>query len=461
MTEINDLEFLKMLKSDEETIKIKGHHIDLQDSLHIDMKEKSFYFEDCVITGQRIDFSCFEKNENEYQSIQFINCAISNDLFIKDCKLHTVEFRNVDITSQSFHITTADVKYLSFSGSSDNHNKINSLMLNNIKNEEGLNDLDFRLNDIKTFVIHNSNINTITINVNKIDRLSVDGLICNKSLLFWKNVIINYSNIKDSTINEFVGKGSTYGSELNFEQTIFNGICRLEQVPDKINSSLKFKECTFDKSVYFDESYFYELSISGTFFKDIVSFNSTTVHIVKFKSVHFDKVAFFNNFRILLKNLVDIGTIRIIKNQLSKTENKIDYLDYNVIEHNRLLSDKNLSINDRWLLKLNKKSNNFGSSWIKAVGFTMKVSWFGFLCLLIVNSFLENSGYNYEVNFNSKLVSFQEIIKEWLRFTFSFDLRSYQNYESNGFLLLTFFFFKIFIGYGIYQTIAAFRKHSK
>ncbi|HFK5599043.1 TPA: hypothetical protein ACG0AT_003627, partial [Elizabethkingia anophelis] len=124
-------------------------------------------------------------------------------------------------------------------------------------------------------------------------------------------------------------------------------------------------------------------------------------------------------------------------------------------------NDKNLNLNDKILLQLNKRSNNFGSSWLKAVWFTLKVSLFGFFVLLFVNTFLIDSGYKYEINLNSKWASLQEILKEWLRFTFSFDLRSYQNYESNGFLLFVFFFFKIFIGYGVYQTIAAFRKHSK
>lgn len=444
-----------------ETVKIFDTRIHLDTPIHIDMGNQSFYFENCIFTGQRIDFSNSKKETSDYQSLQFINCEISNDLFIKDCKLYRVEFLNVYIVSNSFHITTAEIKYISIIGSPERHSEIKSLMLNSLNFDTEITDLDFRLNNIETFAIHNCTFNTIMINANKINRLSFDKLNCNDYFQFWKNILTEFSTIKKSVINEFIGKGSIYGTELEFEQVIFKDVCRLESVPKNSKSSLTFKECTFDKSVYFDESHFYELSIIAAFFKDIVSFNSTTVSIIKFRSVHFDKVAFFNDFIILLKNLVDIGTIRIIKNQLYKTENKIDYIDYNVIEQNLLLNDKNLNLNDKILLKLNKRSNNFGSSWLKAVWFTLKVSLFGFFVLLFVNTFLVDNGYKYEININSKWASLQEILKEWLRFTFSFDLRSYQNYESNGFLLFVFFFFKIFIGYGVYQTIAAFRKHSK
>ncbi|WP_223557922.1 pentapeptide repeat-containing protein [Chryseobacterium lathyri] len=462
MRSIKDKEFIKLIEDFEpETIRIENIHVHIEESLSIDMRWQSFYFENCIFTGQRIDFYIYQLIEDSFQSLQFINCSISNDLFIKDCKLNIVEFRDVEITSKSLHITTSRIESISITGSSNKHNKIKSIVLNHLK-ETNLN-LDFRLNDIAELYIHECSFNKVMMNANEVNRLTFEEIDCSSYFQFWKNTLKENSIIKKSSFDEFIGKNSTYGAELKFEQVTFKDICRLELVPDKPISSLSFKECTFDKSAYFDDSNFHQLSINGTFFKDIVSFNSTTVSTIKFRSVHFDKVAFFNDFKILLKTLADLGTIRIIKTQLSKTDNKIDYLQYNALEQELLLKDKRTSTSDKILLKLNRKSNYFGNDWIRGVWFTLRMSIYGFIILLIWNGFLNNSGYNYLISFNSKLpnATCQEILREWLKFTFSFDLRSYRNYESHGVLLLIFFFFKIFIGYGVYQTIAAFRKHSK
>ncbi len=459
---INYKEFKSLLENFEpETLRIENLHIDLEEPLSFDLRWQSFYFNNCMLTGERLDFYINQKNDNEYQSIQFVDCSVSNDLYIKDCQLHTVEFRDVEITSKSFHITTSEIKSISITGSPNKHNKINSLVLHD------LNDLtpnfDFRLNNIDEFHINNCSFNKVMMNGNNIKKLNFEQLNCISYFEFWKNILKESSIVRKSSFNEFIGKNSTYGAELKFEQITFKDIFRLEHVPEKPLSSLTFNECVFDRSAYFDDSKFYQIAISGTFFKDITSFNSTSVSIIKLRSVHFDKIAFFNNFKIELKKLLDISTIRIIKNQLSKTENKIDYLQYNALEQELLLGDNTTQLSERILLKLNKKSNYFGNNWLKGVWFTLRMSVYGFILLLIANKFLSNSGYNYLISFNSQLPSanFQEMLREWLKFTFSFDLRSYKNYESHGILLFIFFFFKIFIGYGVYQTIAAFRKHSK
>lgn len=459
---INNKEFEALIENFEpETIRIENRHIHLEESFSIDMRWQSFYFENCIFTGKRIDFYVFQKKESQYQSLQFIKCSISNDLYVKDCQLHTVEFRDIEITSRNFNITTSEIKSISITGSSDNYNKIKSLVLHNL-NDVNLN-LDFRLNIIDDLHINNCSFNKVMMNGNEIIRLNFEQINCNSYFEFWKNIIKEYSIVEKSSLNEFIGKRSSYGAELKFNKVTFKDIFRLEYVPEKPLSSLTFNECIFDRSAYFDNSKFYQVTINGTFFKDITSFNSTSVSIIKLRSVHFDKIAFFNNFKVEFKKIMDIGTIRIIKNQLSKTENKIDYLQYNALEQELLLEDNTTQLSERILLRLNKKSNYFGNNWLKGVWFTLRMSIYGFVLLLITNKFLSNSGYNYLISFNSKLpnANFQEILREWLKFTFSFDLRSYKNYESHGVLLFIFFFFKIFIGYGVYQTIAAFRKHSK
>ncbi|WP_184158550.1 hypothetical protein [Flavobacterium nitrogenifigens] len=180
---------------------------------------------------------------------------------------------------------------------------------------------------------------------------------------------------------------------------------------------------------------------------------------IKLNRTHFDKVAFFNDINIRNPDNCDLKTIRLIKNHLLKVENKIDYLKYNAIEHNNLLRNSKLSVNDRILLNLNKQSNDFGNNWILGIKFTIKIGVQFFLLLLIVNSFVI-SRYPLYFNFKEEIASYSQILTEFLKFIFSFGFDN-KEIQSNGFLYLIFIASKIFIGYGIYQTISAFRKYGK
>ncbi|RZJ49906.1 MAG: hypothetical protein EOO44_17425, partial [Flavobacterium sp.] len=174
---INYKEFKSLLENFEpETLRIENLHIDLEEPLSFDLRWQSFYFNNCMLTGERLDFYINQKNDNEYQSIQFVDCSVSNDLYIKDCQLHTVEFRDVEITSKSFHITTSEIKSISITGSPNKHNTINSLVLHD------LNDLtpnfDFRLNNIDEFHINNCSFNKVMMNGNNIKKLNFEQLNC-------------------------------------------------------------------------------------------------------------------------------------------------------------------------------------------------------------------------------------------------------------------------------------------
>ncbi|MCL1690019.1 hypothetical protein CMT57_15075 [Elizabethkingia anophelis] len=440
----------------ENTLEICELHIDLEDYITIDVESHSIQFLNCKFTGERLDFICNDISQSsEYQCLQFKRCVIESDIYIKDCKFHTVEFDRTYLYAKHFHITTSQIKNINITEST-----IDSIILNNLNREDGV--LDFRLNNVgDVLMINNCRFKNVLMNMNKINRLSFDKLECDGYFQFWKSQLRGHSYIKKTIFGDYLSKQSHYGSDIDLRDIVFTDNFYLELIPEESKSSILFEKCIFEKGAYFDKSNINKLEMRASFFKDMVSFHGATVNIIKLKNIHFDKIAFFNDFKILLKNSIDIGTIRIIKNQLLKTDNKIDYQTYNVIEQNLLLTDINLNLNDKILLTLNKKSNYFGSSWIKGVRFTISLGLIGFNAMLLANNFI-NSDYQYIINPLSDLpnASFQEMIREWLKFTFSFDLRADKSYDSNGYLLLIFYFFKIFIGYGVYQTIAAFRKHS-
>lgn len=458
MKKINDIEFEKLINQcDSDNCVISDYEIDLENSINIDLSQKSLNFKNCFFKGARIDLYDFTTNESkdEFQSISFRDCVIENNFYIKDCSLYCVELLNVNISSQQFFIANSNIKRITITGSPDKYNQIASIFIDNIHNNES--DLDIRLNDfLDTLIISNSYFKSTTINANSIKRLNIYESEFETSFSFWKNRLLSYSFIDNNTFKDIEAKESDFGSETHFNKTKILGNCNFENVK---GNKLKFTKCNFEEYVYFDNSIVNELFFDTAFFKEIVSFQFLNCKSMKFNRTHFDKVAFFNDVEIENLNRCDLKTIRVIKNQLLKTENKIDYLKYNALEQNNLLSNKSLNFNDRTLLELNKKSNDFGNNWTKGVVFTLKKGVMFFSLLIIVNSFI-TSNYPLSININWNFAPFSQVLTEFLKFVFSLGFDN-QEIQSNGFLYLIFIIAKIYIGYGIYQTIAAFKKYGK
>lgn len=114
---------------------------------------------------------------------------------------------------------------------------------------------------------------------------------------------------------------------------------------------------------------------------------------------------------------------------------------------------------DKVLLFLNKISNNFGTNWMAGVNFTIFIGLFTLLPIVWVIYFK----YNYILYFDPSLkgignflYNFGQIINitEWS------DIKIYGE-EITGWSYVWLFIGRIFIGYGYYQTIQAFRKYGK
>ena len=218
----------------------------------------------------------------------------------------------------------------------------------------------------------------------------------------------------------------------------------------------KISNCSFENKVFFDNSFLGFLKLDTSFFSDIVSFQNFQCNTIELNRVHFDKVAFFNDINIKLLRNLDVKTISIIKNQLNKTDNNIDYVKMSALEKRKFFQSLSRKNSDFFVLWLNKISNNFGTSWLKGIWFTLKCSAIFFVLLLVVNNFVKSS-YPLSINIKQDWAKFDFILAEFLKFIFSFGFTS-PEFQSSGWLFLIFIVAKIFIGFGIYQTIAAFRK---
>ncbi len=172
------------------------------------------------------------------------------------------------------------------------------------------------------------------------------------------------------------------------------------------------------------------------------------------------------NYEKIKLNKNSLSIIRQFKSSYKKQEDMSNYLNFLALENNELLKRNKVNHEEYLLLFLNKYSNNFGTSWIRGIIFTILISILGFVVTLFINSFIyDKISYPYFIGCkygeNSNLMSINEILKEWLIFTFSIDYRKFDGFMLNGYVFLSFTFFKLMIGYGIYQTIAAFRKYGK
>ena len=439
-------------------LKVSFRDIDFKFKKSIQLIESGLdlYFDNCSLSGERIDVTINQLQE-KFNTIEFKDCKISSDLFIKNSKLQYLAFSNVEIISSRFHISSNKIYSFSIVGSPEKMNKIDTLILN--QNGE-LGYVDFRLNQFKELYINNCNFDKgFILNGNNIERLQIEKSKFKRNFEFWKNILGNFSLIKKSSIEEFKARQSNFGIETEFRDIDF-----LERVDftelKSDQTSLKFNNCTFQKNTYFDNSTVLNLEFSSVIFQGITSFQLLNcLHFIKFTTSYFEKVGFFEGMKLGSENSIDTNTIRTIKGQLLKSESKIGYLKYNALEQRKHFQKLTIKDSDFYILLLNSKSNDFGRNWFKGVKFTLQVSIFFFLMMITVNSFVL-SKYPLKFNLNNSFAGISTILSEYLKFTFSLGFGS-EEFQSNGYLYLIFIIAKTFIGYGIYQTITAFRKYGK
>jgi hypothetical protein len=299
------------------------------------------------------------------------------------------------------------------------------------------------------------------INLNK---LSLINSKINKKLLFTNSTIESINalsgiSISDCTIFNFYMKIIQNQKDFHFRNNTILDNFEFGNYSNN-ESNIYYTDNHFEKNVYFDNVNTNKYKCKSVFFKGIVTFQNFICNEIKLESTHFDKVSFYDNFKINLPKKCNLITIRLIKNQLIKTENRIDLEYYNILENDLVSEEKKTSNQDKVLLFFNKYSNRYNTDWVLGIGFTLMVSFIFFIILLIANTFIENSKYPLCLNFKFEFADFEKIINYFLKFIFNIGYKD-EEISSNGFLFLIFIIAKIFIGYGIYQTIQAFRKYGK
>jgi putative membrane protein len=294
-------------------------------------------------------------------------------------------------------------------------------------------------------------------------------------------------------------------SNTEFDEEVQFLHCRVETRV----SYIRFESAIFNKG----------LDISRSNFNDKVNFWNieikegdifTSSKYADDFEVHKNEINPEKNIPSVYKQLRE--TYRVIKDNSYKQNNKIEALEFSkremLVYERELKSVSSKSNNDKLLLLANKVSNNFGTNWLRGILFTAStgiityllmlcclpfihntyiiisftfiiiiISAFSFLnkdidsflpiLILIILSFLLaiilfKSPFLYKENTHIK----DYIIPDFIKILNVIDLKPFEKEENSIFNLsglsyLFLFIGRIFIGYGYYQTIQAFRKFGK
>ena len=255
----------------------------------------------------------------------------------------------------------------------------------------------------------------------------------------------------------------TFNEYLEFYNCLFFGKAIISKC--SFNENVVFTKSTFHSNCLFTYSNFEKLGIfSRAKFHDkhknptaldlsqaiingqLIFFDTILGDYKAFKidsdSISFDKTISEGDV-IPMQNKRE--TFRIIKHQLLQQNNVIEAEKYDKLEKQTLLYEtyKNFKIKNMsnlFLLLLNKYSNNYKTSWLYALIFTLSVAF-------ISHSILSIS----ESNDFCDGLKFIKLLNP-IDFSFYSDTHS-------GKIYTVYFLAKISIGFGIYQLIQAFRKY--
>lgn len=353
-------------------------------------------------------------------------------------------------------------------------------------------------NSLKDYKFHNV-IFTIELKLEKANNIHFINCIFKEKVTF-PNIISKDSSFADSTFEkEAIFSNSSFNDNVRFYSTKFNGKTdfnntKFKKLADFWNATFKenvifyktdflgttvFSSTLFEKNVLFTYALISKLIIfRGTEFKKGVDLSlaiisgELSVFDVKLNIYKFDDLNDTDNVSRFEENVSETGvitrknkreTFRIIKNHLNENQNSIDALEFFKFEmhsftkqlEQKVYREKKINeIQNLTLLYLNALSSKHGTSWCRGAGFTFGVGLF-FFCI----SILSTENYFLSIN-NLTYNDSVECVKYFFHFMLPTHSIDYLDSERPSvFFYLWDFLGRIFVSYGIYQTIQAFRKY--
>jgi len=397
--------------------------------------------------------------KNAFLTIKFHNCTFDGEIKIIRCSIHDLQFSSLE-KIKKININYGKFETISINSSNpiDGDIEINEAIINghldcsNLFLKKGQFTLNVR--DKANGATFNTSFDNSTINM-----LNFSFCKFGEKVNF-KNFKLISSSIFDSCeFKNIKFKEADFGNDCLFNNCLFEKNTSFQNSKNIIGTHLLIKNSLFLSFPHFNESEFNHLEILHTVFEKKVSFDSIKVNTINFNQVTFNQGAYFDDILIKKINNCNRKTIRLIKQELQKAENKIDFNRFRAYElaaHYEELNWKwNSGFIDKSILYLTKISTDFGNSWRRALGFTL-ISGFSIYLLFYI---FENIDYQIDtLNLDNWARLFSGFFRFLLVTDFYNPLETDRVYLTNPFSWLIFIFGKIFIAFGIYEMIQSFRK---
>lgn len=485
MTEISGSEFERRIKTKEKKFNDLIINIEYQTILQTQSLNIELTFKNIIFKGESLTFHDRDPEAPFNRFCIFNNCTFLCDINFSTSTFKYLRFISCTINNNFFQITNCKIRDLSFEENNENFNdiipnilksghlKINggnikTIDIENIIFKEGALSIS-NLKQTESFSIVRSTLNNVVFS--HCDFNSYFNYIENKAALKPNQCFFNHCNFSISSFSEAKLSDNTHFNSCNFNNAI-----SFHFINNEINGNFKFTTCDFKKFADFDRSKIHRLRFEKTKFHDFVSFQETYFDIIEIDKTNFEKGAFFDDIQIKKIDDCDRRTIRTIKQQLQKAENRIDYNRFRVYEFNAYRKDIKKKLKefekdqdhlnhrkrepiqlkrDKFILWISDVVSEYGTDWKRALKFTL---YYGLIlyCLFFI---CEN--YTYKICFfNWNYIT--HFISGFFRFFLVTDffnpLDNDRTYLTNPLSWLIFIIGKIGIAFGLYEMIQSFRK---
>ncbi|WP_337967728.1 hypothetical protein [uncultured Flavobacterium sp.] len=469
MVEISSEEFERKIKSNEEHFRDIIINFDNEIDLKTPLLSKKLTFKNVTFKGMNVIFSNNQVEEiSKNSSFIFEDCNFLCDFLFSSCSLENLTFISCTINNKSIEIRNCYLNNLSFEeNTKDIHNvKSNIIKSSTIKINHGkINHIEFdniQFNGGALRIIGQKSAKSLDIINSILNKVIISH--CHFSDYFDYlgnnvNLIADNNHFNRCTFNNSSFFETKFNSKTHFNNCIFNNTANFQSIKNEIDCDFKFTDCDFNKFVDFDKSKIDKLRFEKIKFHDFASFQETYFNIIEIDKTSFEKGAFFDDIQIKKINDCDRRTIRTIKQQLQKTENRIDFnrfRSHELAAHYKELNWKwNSGFIDKSILFASKISTDFGNSWRKALRFILIG---GFIIYLLLYIFENRDSIINLSNIDNWTRLFSGFFRFLLVTDFYNPLETDRIYLTNPFSWLIFIFGKIFIAFGIYEMIQSFRK---
>ncbi len=399
-------------------------------SLSIGSWEKDFFY----ITSFQIDSSKF------YQRVDFLKGNVKEWLYI-----HKVEFKEQVVLQREFsfdQISFIEVKAthnvsLTFNDNLDDLNFQDcwfdtSFSLNCYKQDSFKKTLSIRFDGI--------------INGNYIIE-DVDTASVNISCINFGNIMFHNISAKFIWLDKF----------FNYNKLFFNNVKRHPNYNILIIFDSNVGNTEFEN---IDFRTYNEVVIAKSDVSSMLLTNSLLPKHIQIKTKSPEIGVEIGELEKINDNMYFRETYRQLKLAMEKAGNRYYSLVYKSKEMH--YQRKELKFGwDKILLYINYYSNNYGISWGRGILFTLCVAYFSFILLNAVSSHplfhwnIKVSALEYKQALEIAWTHFVKYISTFP--VLKSDMQDEHNWKTDIVLMLS----RIFIGIGIYQTIAAFRKYGK